>query len=275
MSRLFVDIQGPGPRQASQEGFPNLVLIHGWGMHGGVWQPITKKLSQHFNLHIIDLPGMGFSRPIDPSHLEAVAEKVIEVLPDNADVCGWSFGAHVAMKVALMQPESMRRLVLVAGSPRFVNTAKRDAAAWQSGIDPDVYQRFAESVSQDYRNTLVRFLSLQCMGADDARSTIKQLRTSFTERPVPTQGTLQKALRILLENDMRSEVNGLAKPVLLVHGDRDTLVQVQAAHWLAQHLPFARLRVISGAGHAPFLSHQDQFTEALVQFLEPPVVKAG
>ena len=47
------------------------------------------------------------------------------------------------------------------------------------------------------------------------------------------------------------------------------------SHWLSQHLPFARLRVISGAGHAPFLSHQAQFTEALVQFLEPPTVKAG
>ena len=105
MSRLFVDVQGSGQRQASQEGIPNLVLIHGWGMHGGVWQPVIKKLSQHFNLHIIDLPGMGFSRPIEPSHLEAVAKKVIEVLPDNADVCGWSFGTHIAMKVALMQPE--------------------------------------------------------------------------------------------------------------------------------------------------------------------------
>lgn len=274
MSRLFVDVQGPCQRQASQEGIPNLVLIHGWGMHGGVWQPVIKKLSQHFNLHIIDLPGMGFSRPIEPSHLEAVAEKIIEILPDNADVCGWSFGTHVAMKVALMQPERVRRLVLVAGTPRFVNTGDT-GAAWLSGIDPDVYQRFAESVSQDYRNTLVRFLSLQCMGADDARSTIKQLRTSFTERPVPTQGTLQKALRILLENDMRNEIGNLAKPVLLVHGDRDTLVPVQAAHWLAQHLPFARLRVIAGAAHAPFLSHQDQFTDALVQFLEPPTAKAG
>lgn len=275
MSRLFVNIQGSGPKQTSQEGFPNLVLIHGWGMHGGLWQPIAKKLSQHFNLHIIDLPGMGFSRPIEPSHLEAIAEKVIEVLPANADICGWSFGTHVAMKVALLKPESVRRLVLIAGTPRFVNEEESDPQAWHLGIDPEVYQRFAERVSQDYRNTLVRFFSLQCMGADDARNTIKQLRTSFTERPVPTLGTLQKALRILLENDMRSQIGDLKKPTLLIHGDRDTLVPVQAGHWLAKNLPFARLRVISGAGHAPFLSHQGQFTEALVQFLEPPATKAG
>ncbi|HEU4708999.1 MAG TPA: pimeloyl-ACP methyl ester esterase BioH [Methylophilaceae bacterium] len=264
MSQLHVDLQLVN--RPSQEGeTPNLVLIHGWGMHGGLWQPIAKKLAGHFNLHIVDLPGMGFSRPVDPGGLDAIAEKVVDILPEHADICGWSFGTHVAMRAAMLQPDKVRRMVLVAGTPRFVNQDD-----WQTGIDGEVYRRFADSVSQDYQNTLVRFFSLQCMGADDARSTIKQLRTSFAERPVPTMSTLHKALHILLETDMRDQVPALKKPVLLIHGDRDRLVPVQAGHWMAQHLPFGRLRVIAGAGHAPFLSHQNQFVEALVQFLEPP-----
>jgi len=267
MSRLHVDMLALS-KQGEQNALPNLVLIHGWGMHGGVWQPIAKRLSGYFNLHLVDLPGMGFSNPVEPGTLDAIAEKVIEILPPNADVCGWSLGSHVAMRIALMQPDRMRRLILVAGTPRFVNSAD---AEWQVGIDAEVYQRFAVNVSQDYQNTLMRFFSLQCMGAEDARGTIKQLRKSFAERPVPTQGTLQKALRILLENDMRSDIANLKKPVLLIHGDKDRLVPVQAGHWLAQHLPLGHLRVIAGAGHAPFLSHQNQFVDALVQYLEPPV----
>jgi pimeloyl-[acyl-carrier protein] methyl ester esterase len=35
-------------------------------------------------------------------------------------------------------------------------------------------------------------------------------------------------------------------------------------------LPVGFLRVMSGASHAPFLSHQEQFIDAIVQFLEPP-----
>lgn len=268
MSLLHVDMFSPG-KPGEQDLLPNLVLIHGWGMHGGVWQPIVKKLASYFNLHIVDLPGMGLSKPVEPSDLDAIAEKVIEILPPNADVCGWSFGTHVIMRAALKQPDRIRRLILIAGTPRFVNTT--DDAAWEMGIDAQVYQRFATSVSQDYQNTLIRFFSLQCMGADDARGTIKQLRKSFAERPVPTMGTLQKALRILLENDMREDIAHLKKPVLLIHGDRDRLVPVQAGHWMAQHLPFGHLRVIAGAGHAPFLSHQNQFVEALVQYLEPPM----
>lgn len=272
MSRLHVDMLAPAVRSDALGAVPNLVLIHGWGMHGGLWQPVVKKLAAHFNLHIVDLPGMGFSRPIDPGGLDAIAKKVVEILPDNADICGWSFGTHVAMRAAMMEPDKVRRMILVASTPRFVNAPS--SADWQLGIDGEVYRRFADSVSQDYQNTLVRFFSLQCMGADDARSTIKQLRVSFAERPVPTMSTLHKALSILLETDMRNDIPQLKKPVLLIHGDRDRLVPVQAGHWMAQHLPFGRLRVIAGAGHAPFLSHQNQFVEALVQFLEPATAMA-
>lgn len=252
---LYIEPQGAGP---------NLVLIHGWGMHGGVWQPLVKKLSQYFSLHIVDLPGMGFSGPIEPSGLHAVAEKVADALPGSSDICGWSLGGQIAARIALLQPDRVRRLVLVGATPKFVNSAD-----WHDGVATEVFQQFAAQIAQDYQNTLIRFFSLQCMGADGARSTIKQLRASFASRPVPTQGTLQKALRMLLDTDLRSEVEALRKPTLLIHGDRDTLAPVQAAHWLAQRLPFGRLRVIAGAAHAPFLSHQDQFVEALIQFLEP------
>lgn len=257
---LYLETHGSGP---------NLVLIHGWGMHSGVWQPLVKKLSQHFTLHLIDLPGMGYSRPIEPSHLHAYAEKVAEVLPANADICGWSLGGMVAMRLALLQPDRVRRMVLVGATPRFVNSPGGNHEPWQSGMNAQVFEQFASQVNRDYQATLIKFLTLQCMGSDDARGTVKQLRASFAERPVPTQGSLQKALRILLENDLRPEVENLRKPVLLVHGDRDTLAPVQAAHWLAQHLPFGRLRVMAGASHAPFLSHPAAFIEALVQFLEP------
>lgn len=243
---------------------PNLVLLHGWGMHGAVWQPLVKKLSKHFTLHLVDLPGMGLSRPIEPFHLHAAAEKIAEMLPANADIVGWSFGGQVAMRIALDNPDLLRRLVLVGTTPCFVNKS-----GWDTGIAPDVFSKFAENVDADYHNTMTQFLTLQCMGAKDARATVKLLRKKFTERPVPTSQTLHKALNILLETDLRSEVENLRKPTLLIHGDRDTLAPVQAAHWMMQNLPMGYLRVMAGASHAPFLSHQEQFVDAVIQFLEP------
>ena len=241
-----------------------LVMIHGWGMHSGVWQPLVKRLSAKYMLYLVDLPGMGNSRPVEPYHLYHLADEVAEVIPGVSDVLGWSLGGLVAQRIALNQPDRIRRLVLVSATPKFVS-----APDWQAGVDPANFSAFAESVNHDYKAAILQFLTLQCMQSSDRRATIKQLRASFDTRPTPTQTTLQRALHILLESDLRAEIANIRKPTLLIHGDRDTLAPVQAAHWMMQQLPHGFLRVISGAAHAPFLSHSDQFVEALNQFLEP------
>ena len=241
---------------------PNLVLLHGWGMNACVWEPLTQRLNKHFTLHLVDLPGMGISRPTEPYHLHILAQKIAEMLPANADVVGWSLGGQVAMRIALDYPDIVRKLVLIGSTPCFVN--KSD---WLLGVTPEVFKGFASNVNADYQNTMMQFLTLQCMGASDTKSTVRQLRKKFAERPVPTTQTMQKALNILLDTDLRTEVNNIRKSTLLIHGDRDTLAPVQAAHWMMQNLPKAYLRVISGASHAPFLSHSEQCIEALVDFL--------
>ena len=241
-----------------------LVMLHGWGMHSGVWQPLVKRLSKDYMLYLIDLPGMGNSRPIEPYHLYNLADEVAEVMPGVCDIVGWSLGGLVAQSIALQQPDRIRRLVLVGSTPCFVN--KID---WELGVEPHNFNSFADSVNENYKNTIIQFLTLQCMKSKDARTTIKELRKSFELKPTPTQNMLTRALHILLESDLRADVANIRKPTLLVHGDRDTLVPVQAAHWIMQQLPIGFLRVISGAAHAPFLSHSEQFIDSLNQFLEP------
>lgn len=243
---------------------PNLVLIHGWGMSSAVFAPLIKPLSKVFTLHLVDLPGMGASRPIEPYHLHALADAVGESIPGKANVLGWSLGGLVAQRIAISQPDRIRRLVLVGATPCFVNHAD-----WQHGVNPAAFDDFARKVNENYQATILQFLTLQCMGASDGRATTRLLRTALASKPAPTQNTLKRALQVLLDSDLRTEIAHIRKPTLLIHGDRDTLAPLAAAHWLSQNLPAGFLRVIAGASHAPFLSHQTQFIEALTQFLEP------
>ncbi len=243
-----------------------LVMIHGWGMHSGVWQPLVERLSKRYMLYLVDLPGTGNSQPVEQSQLYTLANEVAEVMPGVTDVLGWSLGGLVAQSIAVSQPERVRRLVLVGSTPCF--TEKHD---WPLAISEKYFSDFTENINADYKQAMMRFLTLQCMKAKDARQTIKQLRASLELKPMPSQNALQDALAILLETDLRDVVAGINKPTLLIHGDRDTLAPLQAAHWMMRHLPKSFLRVISGAAHAPFLSHSEQFIEALDQFLEPDV----
>ena len=44
------------------EGKRDLVLLHGWGLNAEVWQSIIPRLSAHYRLHLVDLPGYGWAR---------------------------------------------------------------------------------------------------------------------------------------------------------------------------------------------------------------------
>jgi len=242
---------------------PDLALIHGWGMHGGVWDGVRDALAQHCRLHVVDLPGMGYSLPCTPYTLPQLARLVAEALPPQADVCGWSFGGQVAQQLALEYPQQVRRLLLVGSTPRFVN-----APDWQCGIDAAVFRQFAADVATNYQETMARFLNLQAFGSEASRSQMRALRERFAQRPLPDPEALQQALHILLHTDLRQPLGQLRLPLLLLHGTRDTLAPVAAAHWMAQHLPQAQLSVIAGASHAPFLSHPASFVAEVNRFLE-------
>ena len=55
---IHVEIRGAGPP---------LVLIHGWGMHSGVFDGLAERLSPRRTLHLVDLPGHGRSRNVATS----------------------------------------------------------------------------------------------------------------------------------------------------------------------------------------------------------------
>ncbi len=250
---LHVETTGQGP---------DLALLHGWGMHGGVWRNVCDVLAARFRLHLIDLPGMGYSEPCEPYTLEHLACEVAACLPEQVVLGGWSLGGEVAMRLALDFPRSVRCLILIGSTPCFVNTAD-----WQYGVAPEVFGEFAAQVAADYHPSMGRFLGLQAFGGESSRAQMRELREQFASRPEPSPQALQQALDILLETDLRDQVTHLDLPVQIIHGSRDTLAPVAAAHWMAAHLPQATLNVIPGASHAPFLSHPTAFVEAISGFL--------
>lgn len=243
----------------------DVALIHGWGMHGGVWTEVRDQLARDYRVHVVDLPGMGFSKPIAPYDLQHLADGLATELPDNLALLGWSLGGQVATRMALDHPDRINKLILVGSTPRFVQ-----AGDWQAGVPPEVFRSFAAQVTADYHDTMTRFLGLQAFGGEASRTLLRALRERFFVRPTPEPAVLQDALDILLHTDLRVEIPRLQQPVLLIHGNRDTLAPVAASHWMAAHIPDARLHVIEGASHAPFLSHPASFMATVQSFLNTP-----
>jgi len=238
-----------------------LVMIHGWGMHSGMWMQARDLLSQHFELHLVDLPGMGHSETLDVYNLHTVAEKIADEIPSNAYVLGWSLGGLIATKIALMAP--IKKLILVGSTPCFV--ARDD---WQQGMPSDVFESFFAGAMQDYQGTMNKLLALIGMGSDNPRATSKMLREALSLRSAPNQQGLLGALEILRTGDLRADLPSLETPTLLIHGVYDKLASLSSAEWTAKALPNAELIALPNAAHEPFISNPELFTQKVTEFLK-------
>ena len=75
-----------------------LVLLHGWGMHSGLWSPLLPWLIESYRLHLVDLPGHGYSDALvtpPPLSLRRVVEAVelaMAETPAPLMILGWSLG---------------------------------------------------------------------------------------------------------------------------------------------------------------------------------------
>jgi len=248
---------------------PDLVLLHGWAMHGGVFATLAERLAPHFTLHLVDLPGHGRSvhSPV-PLELDAVADNLSRRLP-RAAWAGWSLGGLFALRIAQRHPERVRALAMLCAPPRFMR-----APDWPQGMDKAVFHDFASNLSRDYRATIDRFLVLEAQGSDHGQSELALLRQQVFAHGEPTPHALAEGLALLRESDLRAALPELAMPSLWIAGRRDRLVMAQAMELAAKSAPHARYRRIDHAGHAPFLSHADEVAMEICNFAGPAAVAA-
>ena len=241
---------------------PDLVLLHGWAMHGGIFEPLTRRLRERVRLHVVDLPGHGNSRDDDTRlDSESCATALLATLP-RAIWVGWSFGGLIALHAALANPAAVRGLVMIAASPRFVS-----APDWPHGVVLDVFTQFETGLRSDYRATIERFLALEAIGSDAAQAELRELKDHVFERGEPAVTALECGMQVLESADLRTRLHGLAVPGLWIAGRRDRLVPVAAMRWASQQSPQSHFVEIS-SGHAPFISHAAQVADAIIAFAE-------
>jgi pimeloyl-[acyl-carrier protein] methyl ester esterase len=239
----------------------DLVMLHGWGLNAAVWLTLADDLQSTWRLNCVDLPGHGRS-PLCAHTLDEHVDALLEVAPRRAVWLGWSLGGMLALRLASRFPQRVRSLVLVAGTARFVSDAH-----WTCAMPAPRLARFHAGLRTDWRAVLQRFLLLQARGSDHAREDVRRLRAALAVAGEPGRDALDNGLRLLGSIDLRDDLARLDCPVLLVMGQRDQLIPCEAGYAMQQSLPHATLRVIRGAGHAPFISHREIFLQVLRQFL--------
>ncbi len=245
-----------------------VVMLHGWGMHAGVFQPLGKQLAQEHHIAAVDLPGHGDSSGFDQfadiaQHADYLMARLSGLFREGVTLLGWSLGSLLAQYIASQYPEYIKKLILFCSTPCF-----RQRQDWPCAIEDKVLTGFAADLMQDYQGTLTRFLALQFMGAQNPKENLRQARELVFAKPPPQREMLQLGLQLLETCDLRDQLDAIHCPVLIINGERDALVPTSAARFLVEHLNNSRGVIIKGAGHAPFLSHRENVRYFVERFLD-------
>ena len=231
-----------------------LVLLHGWGASSLSWMGPAAQLEGDFRVLAPDLPGFGFSEEPPQAwgaaeYANIVAGLLVATGMGSANVVGHSFGGLVATALATSKPELVKRLVLVA-SPVVRLKAERDV---RSKIGGYARVKFVASLLPPFKQRILEWGRMK-YGSEDYRNA----------------GDMRPTLVKVLGEDWRTALTNVQAPALLIYGENDEDVPLAVAHEAMQELPEgARLVVMPGVGHFPFLDQPDAFVEALTRFLSP------
>lgn len=227
-----------------RDGAP-LVLLHGFGGSGHSFDTITEDLGAHARIILPDLPGHGASAGVGGSrHPRAAAKAVLATLDrigcDTFHLGGFSMGGAVACLIAMMAPERLRSLTLLAPGgfgTEIAAAALRDFAAARG-----------EAELRD---------ALGAMFAPGAEIADAEVEVLERERRDPAIAAELPAIAEMITPEgrqgeiPRAGMAAITCPVRIVWGTADPVLPVEQSRDLP---PGFQLTLVDGAGH--MLTHE-------------------
>lgn len=248
-----------------------VVFWHGWGMNLRVFDALRATLAPDYRTCAVDLPGHGRSAwratrggaaPPHCAMLDDLLQPLLATLPDNSTLVGWSLGGQLALRAAMLAPQRVARLVLIATTPRFAR-----APDWPHGVEEGLLQQMRSRLERDYPGMISDFLELQLRGSRDAPQLLQALRVALRTHGEALPAALLAGLDALAQTDLRSLLPSIQQPALVIGGQYDRITPPQGAEALAGMLRAGRYRQYARAAHAPFLSHSAEFAALLRAFI--------
>jgi len=233
-----------------------IVFLHGWAQSQQIW---CKQREMFPDALFLNLPGHGGAE-------DASADQWVDIIAAQLPkepclLVGWSLGGMLAMQLSAAFPERIAALVLVSTTPRF-----KASHEWPHGSSNELFEGFSIAVSSGSPKALNRFFALMLHGEEINRSDYNAIAKAAVDREQSVSPSgLEEGLKLLEELDLRSLVTEIRQPTLLMHGDNDAVVPVEAGRWLAEQTqnPSNRQQFFDNCGHAPLLTRSEEFNQSL------------
>lgn len=246
--RIYYEVHGSGPA---------VLFVHGSGGHHAAWWQQVTALCDEYTVITMDLRGFGNSRweaDHDARHFPGDIIAVLDAVadgggPERAVLAGQSIGAAAALRAALTRPDRASGVILAhslggLAHDELTTLVKADRAAAEK---LPVLDRLLTPEFRAQRPDLA-FLFRQMGTFNTAK--MADLRNLNTDGPTV------------------SELNVAPFPLLLLAGEKDSVLSPGTVRRAGELLTNARVEIVPGAPHSMYWETPALFNDAVRRFLK-------
>ena len=260
-ARLHVEVFGTGDH--------TVLFLPTWHIvHSRVWKMQVPYFARHTRVVTFDPRGNGKSdRPETGYSLDHFYRDVLAVLDAEASspatLVAFSLGSNEASMVAALNPERVRRLVLI-GPAIGKRGASSNPAFWARRETYERWEKYNANYWLESYDDFIHFFFGQLFSEPHS--------TKPTEDAISWAREADPKLLIQLEKEYdRAPVVDLLPriecPTLVVHGVDDQIIKLATGQMVCDAIPSARLFTIEGGGHGPHLRDPVKVNLAMSEFI--------
>lgn len=252
------------------EGQP-VVLVHGWPLNGASWERQAKALlSAGYRVVTYDRRGFGLSsKPGTGYDYNTMAKDTFQLIENldlqNAALFGFSMGGG---EVARYMGQYNEGRVTRCGFLSSIAPALRKDGGNPEGVDPKIFEDIKRQIEADRFDFLTNFSKMfYNYGLLTHSVSQGKLDADFAVASMSSYQAMLFCVDAWLE-DFREDVKGIKVPTLVIHGDADKIVPLEASGArIPQLVPSAKLHVVKDGPHGLIWTHWEEVNKALLEFL--------
>jgi pimeloyl-ACP methyl ester carboxylesterase len=285
---------GGGPLHVADFGGSGrrMVLVHGLGGSHANWLAVAPQLAERFAVTAPDLAGFGLTPPAGRSSSvpasTALLSAYLDHLGEPVVLVGNSMGGLVSMQVAARHPDRVSALVLA--DPALPTPLRRRPnlavlGAFVLYTVPGVGEAYVRRRTARLGPERMVDETMKLCTVDPARippavlQAHHQLARTRRAFPYALDAYLEAARSVVRElaqrRRMAATMRSITAPTLLLHGDHDRLVDIEAARIAARTCPSWRFEVFADTGHVPMLEIPDRFVDSVLRFCDTALADAA
>lgn len=255
------------------DNLPTVLLIHGLAtpLTGWPTDMVNDFVSQGFQVLLLDNRDIGKSQILDnlaipnfawvlaklklglppkvPYQLTDMANDVAALLDalniDNVNVVGASMGGMIAQLLTINYPQKVQTLTSIMSTTSNPKLPK---------ATPEVNQQLMSKPASSSFSDRVKFQvsTLKLIGSPRypvKPSELEKIATEMLNRGITAKGTIRQMLAVMVAKNREKLLAKINIPTLVIHGDSDPLVNVEAGKTTARVIPNAKLKIFEGMGH--------------------------